>query len=205
MVYLRKHSDTLAGKRIYLMCEILLNTGLRIQELIKLRVKDTPTVLAEDVIEVYMGKGKRDRTVPVSPRLAKKIDKYIREVRPKTLPRHIRRGDINRPVFYSSRRRSYLQTIKGRTRVSVSLYRTIRSLAHAIGITKAIHPHMFRHTFAVNALKPKDEGGAGVDIYALQNLMGHSSLETTVKYLHFIKGQTNGMGKQLDRNYDEFF
>ena len=208
MVYLRKQANTLAGRRIYLMCDIMLNTGLRIQELMKLRVQDTPAILGQEVVEVYMGKGKKDRTIPISQRLAKEIDRYIRDVRPKTLPRHIRCGDTSRPVFYSSQQRPYLQKVKDgdkvRTRVSVSLYRIIKGLGQAAGIVKAIHPHMFRHTFAVNALRSKEEGGAGIDIYALQNLMGHSSLETTVKYLHFINGQTNGMGERLDRYYDGF-
>ncbi len=214
MVHLRKQATTIMGRRIYLICDILLNTGLRILELAKLRIQDTPGVLGENVIEVYMGKGKKDRTVPVSQRLAKAIDKYIREIRPRTLPRHIRRSDTSKPIFYSSQRRTYLQMVKAinkktgelktRTRVSVSLYRIIKGLGQAAGIAKAIHPHMFRHTFAVNALRSKEEGGAGIDIYALQNLMGHSSLETTAKYLHFINGQTNRIGERLDRGYDEF-
>jgi len=214
MVYLRKRANTIAGRRIYLMCDILLNTGLRIQELAKLRLQDMPAVLGEKVIEVYMGKGKKDRMVPIGPRLVREIDKYVREIRPKTLPRHIRRSDTSRPVFYSSQQRPYLQAVKEtnkktgelkvRTRASVSLYRMIKGLGQAAGIAKAIHPHMFRHTFAVNALRSMEDGGAGIDIYALQNLMGHSSLETTAKYLHFISGHTNGMGERLDRSYDEF-
>lgn len=214
MIYLRKRAYTIAGMRIYLICDILLNTGLRIQELAKLRVQDTPAVLGAEVIEVYMGKGKKDRTIPISSRLTKKIDKYIRDVRPKTLPRHIRHRDTSRPIFYSFQQRPYLQQvkvtnkrtgeIKFRTRVSVSLYRMIKVLAQDAGIIKSVHPHMFRHTFAINTLNSKEEGGAGINIYALQNLMGHSSLETTAKYLHFISGQTNRTGERLDRNYDEF-
>lgn len=208
MIYLRKHADTIPGKRIYLMCDILLNTGVRIQELVRLRVQDTPAVLGENAVEVFMGKGKKDRTIPISKRLAVAIDKYIREIRPRTLPRHIHRGDTSRPVFYSSQRKVYYRAIKDgvktKIRVSVSLYRMIRGLAQAAGISKAVHPHMFRHTFAVNAIRSKEDGGAGIDIYALQSLMGHSSIEITAKYLHFVAGQRNGMGDRLDRSYEGY-
>ncbi len=213
MVFLRKNATSLSDRRLFLICDILLNTGLRIQELAKLRVQDTPGVLGENVIEVYKGKGNKDRTIPISKRLATAIDKYISKIRPKTLPRHIRRSDISKPLFYSSRKKTYLQTVRAvdkktgeislRPRASTSLFRMIKGRGEAAGIKKSLHPHMFRHTFAVNSLRSKDEGGAGIDIYSLQNLMGHSSLETTVQYLHFLNIQANGMGERLDRDYSD--
>lgn len=215
MVFLRKQAVSNDGKRLFLMCDILLNTGIRILELARLRIQDVPAVLGENVIEVYMGKGKKDRIVPVSKRLDEAIDKYIRDVRPKTLPRHVRRNDTSKPLFYSRSGKPYLQNIEvmnkrtgeinQRVRVSVSLYKQIGNAAKAAGIIKHVHPHMFRHTFAVNALTPKEEGGAGIDIYTLQNLMGHSDIITTSKYLHFVTSRLKGLGEKLDHSHETLF
>ena len=209
MVYLKKRAVTVRGKGVYLICDILLNTGLRIVELAALRVQDTPLVLNENVIEVYMGKGRKDRSIPVSQRLADAIRNYIKKVRPKTLPRHIRRGDVTKPVFYSRNHRPYLQRVtivnkktgeyKERTRASTALYKAIHILAMSAGITKLIHPHMFRHTFAVNALK------SGIDIYRLCDLMGHSDITITAKYLHIVDTQPKKLGERLDRYFDYLF
>lgn len=209
MVYLKKNTASVRGKGIYLICDILLNTGLRIVELASLRVQYTPIVLGENVIEVYMGKGRKDRSIPVSQRLADAIRNYVKNVRPKTLPRYIRRSDVTKPVFYNRNHRPYLQQVttankitgecKERTRASTALYKAIHILAMNAGIKKPVHPHMFRHTFAVNALKN------GIDIYRLCDLMGHSDITITAKYLHIVDTQPKKLGEKLDRHFDYLF
>lgn len=197
--------ESVATIRFQLISDLLFRTGLRETELAQLRVCDTPLVLGTNVIEVYRGKNNKDRTIQISQRLADSLGEYVKQFRPKTMPRHIRRSDITRPVFYSQGRRPYLQKVrvvsKGtgeittRLRTSVSLYRKFRITGRHAGIAKRVFPHMLRHTFAVNALLN------GVDIYLLQQLMGHSDITITARYLHIVNAQLAGLGEKLDRSF----
>lgn len=197
--------DSVNAKRTLLMCEILLCTGIRETELVQLRLQDTPSVLGVNEIEVYRGKNDKDRTIPVSQRQADAIESYIKTIRPKTMPRYIRRGDTSKPLFYSQAGRPYIQRVKRtnkktgetdtRVRASTAIYRKIRRIGEHAGIAKRVHPHMLRHTFAVNALTND------VDIYMLQRLMGHSDITVTAKYLHIVSAQLKGLGEKLDRAF----
>jgi len=186
--YLRSEAKFPQLKATLLIYDLMLRTGIRANELCKLRVQDTPQVLGLNAIEVYRGKGDKDRTIPVSKRMVKELAAYIKNIRGKTMPRHIRRGDITRPVFYSQRGRPFTPN---------GLYRKFRLAGQRAGIRKRLHPHMFRHTFAVNTI------GAGVDIHTLQHLMGHSDIRITVKYLHFADAQIRGLGERLDSRLDD--
>ena len=203
----RQFSDVeaIGTRKLVLICDLFFCTGLRETELAQLRVQDTPFVLGQDVIEIYRGKGNKDRTIQLSHRLAAEVTGYIKTIRPKTMSRYIKRSDISRPVFYSRQGRPYLQhfvTInkktmeaKTRFRASTALYRAIRRIGEHAGIAKHIYPHMFRHTFAVNALLK------GVDIYLLQELMGHSDITMTARYLHLVNAQLKGLGEKLDFSF----
>jgi len=180
---MRKATDNLASKKHLLMFDILIHTGLRASEFCRLQVRHTPSVLNVNVIEVYWGKNEKDRTIPISPRLADAIIKYIVKDRSKTMPRHLRRSDVNQPVFFNERCKPYTR---------ISLYRLCRRFSEAAGIAKRIYPHMFRHTFAVQTLR------SGVDIHTLQELLGHSDILTTTKYLRFMNIQLKGLGDKLD-------
>jgi len=192
-------------KRIQLISDLLFRTGMRETELAQMRVCDTPMVLGTNVIEVYRGKNNKDRTIQVGQQLADELSGYIAGVRPGTMPRHIRRSDITKPVFYSQSRRPYLKKIQvvhrktgeivSRLRTSASLYRKFRSIGEHAGIGKRVFPHMMRHTFAVNALLN------GVDIYLLQQLMGHSDITITARYLHIVNAQLQGLGEKLYRSF----
>ena len=197
--------EAIGTRKLILICDLFFCTGLRETELAQLRVQDTPFVLGQDVIEIYRGKGNKDRTIQISRRLAAELSEYIRMVRPKTMPRHVKRGDISNPLFYSRQARPYIQQfetvnkktkeVKIRLRASTALYRAIRRAGKHAGIAKYIYPHMLRHTFAVNALLK------GVDIYLLQELMGHSDITMTARYLHLINTQLKGLGEKLDFSF----
>jgi integrase/recombinase XerD len=194
-------TSSLRTKRIRLICELFLSTGLRETELARLRIQDTPMVLGTNVIEVYRGKNDKDRTIKVAPQLAEALEKYITQIRPRTMLRHVKRSDRSRPVFYNRDGRPYTKTVKvwnkktGRTQVrvrtSAALYRKIRRIGEHAGIAKRVYPHMLRHTFAMNALMN------GVDIYMLQQLMGHSDIAMTARYLHLADSQREGLGEKL--------
>lgn len=186
MHHLKTYATSTAARRILLICDILLHTGLRAFELCRLRVQDTPFVLRVNVIEVYRGKNNKDRGVDISKRLSGEISNYIKHLRSATMPRHIKRGDVSKPLFYSQHRKPYTTN---------ALYRLIGKLGERAGLSKHLHTHMFRHTFAVNALLK------GVDIYLLQQLMGHSDITTTAQYLHIVNAHIKGLGEKLDIGY----
>jgi len=185
-------TESVAAKRLTLMTDLLLYTGMRASELVKLRVEHTPYVLGAMVIEIYDSKYRRDRTVDVSVRLAKAIESYILQVRVRTLPRCVLRSDTKRPVFYNSRGKPYTsRSSNGRIRASSTFNREVHSLGLHIGLKKTLRPHMFRHSFAVNTLR------SGVNVRRLQAMMGHSSLAITERYLLLV--DTDGLGEKLDQ------
>lgn len=198
MDYLRTRTGTIAGKRLFLICDVMLNTGLRISELAALRVQDTPMVLGRNFIEV-IGKGRKHRSISIAQNLADKLELYIKKIRPKTLKRHVRRSDASRPVFYSRLKKPYLREVKTeegiKTTATSGLYRNICRAGIKAGLVKHLHPHTLRHSFATNFLSK-----APTKLVRLQHMLGHSSLITTAMYLH-VAEQDEALAEQL---YEDF-
>jgi len=160
LAFLHTHAETLAERRRLMICDLLLNTGLRAAELCALRVQDTPCVLNIPAIQVRRGKGGRSRTIPISRRLADALKMYIQEDRPRTLPAWgVKATDPTKPLFYSESRRPYTPN---------GIYRLVRQAGKLAGIRKRIRPHVLRHTFATNALH------AGAVTLDVQRILGHS-------------------------------
>ena len=181
--------DTIKGKRAALMIDLLFNTGMRLSELCSLRIKDTPLVLSMDAIEVRHGKGDKDRTIPIGPKLSQKIKDYCKDVRPYTMPRYVRRKDTEGFLFYSSRKKPFLMKVRRKDdqgnyvmkrRGSTGAYRNIRNICNLAGIEKRISPHRFRHTYCVRSLSREN----GFDPGTVQRIMGHSDLRITSRYFH---------------------
>ena len=187
MCYLKSQKAMLSGRRLLLICDILLNTGLRASELCALRVMDTPRILGRNVIEVYRGKGDKDRTIQISSRLAELVTRYINNVRPGTLPIFIKHSDTAKSLFYNSHKKVFKRQ---------SLYKMVKRNARKAGIGKDVTPHMFRHTFATNVLIK------GEPPYRLQRLLGHKSLVTTMKYVHFVEDIDEQIGERIDHSYE---
>lgn len=193
------------NRQMELIYDLMIHTGLRIAELGALRVRDCPGYLGVDAIFVFQGKGNKDRTIPIDPaNLSPKLQEYIKTIRPKTIRRWARKDD-RKPVFYNFEKRPYLQVrdiideetekvIRREIRGSTMLYQAIRGIGEKAGIAKTLHPHMLRHTFAVNALRN------GVDIYLLMTLMGHTRITMTARYLHLSGVLMEGLGKLLYRD-----
>ncbi len=150
------------GERNRAMLETLYGCGLRVSELIGLRLSDL--YFDEGFIRVT-GKGNKQRFVPVSPLTQKAIDLYRKEVRPH---QKIQKGFED--VLYLNRRG------KGLTRAMV--FTIIRQLAEKIGMNKTISPHTLRHSFATHLLEN------GADLRAIQQMLGHESITTTEVYVH---------------------
>ncbi|MEY4289251.1 MAG: hypothetical protein RLZZ30_1339 [Bacteroidota bacterium] len=150
------------GHRNRAMLETLYSCGLRVSELVGLRFSDL--FFEEGFIRV-IGKGNKERLVPVSPQVQKEIDIYQQHIRNHLT---IQKGSEN--IVFLNRRGAQL------TRVMV--FTIIKNLADAIGLKKNISPHTFRHSFATHLI----EGGA--NLRAIQEMLGHESITTTEIYTH---------------------
>lgn len=150
------------GHRNRAMLETLYSCGLRVSELVNLKFSDL--FFEEGFIRV-IGKGNKERLVPVSPSVEHEIGIYQQHIR---RHQHIQPGSEN--IVFLNRRGAKL------TRVMV--FTIIKNLAHEIGLQKVISPHTFRHSFATHLL----EGGA--NLRAIQEMLGHESITTTEIYTH---------------------
>ncbi len=150
------------GMRNKTMLEVLYSCGLRVSELVNLKISDL--YLEIEFIKVT-GKGDKERLVPIGAEAIKLLNIYLKEVR---LHGEIKPGKED--FVFLNRRGAPL------TRVMVFLI--IKQLAESIGLNKSISPHTFRHSFATHLI----EGGA--DLRAVQEMLGHESITTTEIYTH---------------------
>ncbi|TCV14032.1 integrase/recombinase XerD [Sphingobacterium alimentarium] len=153
------------GMRNKAMLEVLYGCGLRVSELINLRISNLH--LEVEFIKIE-GKGNKERLIPIGQQAIKYLKIYLEEVRPKL---SIKSG--NEDFVFLNRRGAQL------TRVMVFII--IKDLATKIGLKKKISPHTFRHSFASHLV----EGGA--DLRAVQDMLGHESITTTEIYTHIDK------------------
>jgi len=150
------------GMRNKAMLEVLYGCGLRVSELVGLKISNL--FLDVEFIKVE-GKGSKERLVPIGAQAAKYLRIYLEEVR---VHQRIKPGAED--FVFLNRRGAPL------TRVMVFII--IKDLAAAIGLKKKISPHTFRHSFASHLV----EGGA--DLRAVQEMLGHESITTTEIYTH---------------------
>ncbi len=149
------------GRRNKAMLETLYSCGLRVSELVGLKISGI--FRAEGFVRI-IGKGDKERLVPFSARALKEIDLYMPDRNSLTIkPGH-------EDILFLNRRGKML------TRNMVFII--IKELAQAAGIKKTVSPHTFRHSFATHLV----EGGA--DLRAVQEMLGHESITTTEIYTH---------------------
>lgn len=150
------------GIRNQCMIEVLYGCGLRVSELIDLKISDIN--FKEKFIKVQ-GKGKKVRYIPLAEYTSEMIKNYIKNVRSK--------NKINKKyedfLFLNSR---------GTSMSRVIVFIIIKELVEKAGIRKNISPHTFRHSFATHLLQN------GVDLRFIQEMLGHSSITTTEIYTH---------------------
>lgn len=163
------------GHRNRAIMEMLYGCGLRVTELVTLRIGDL--FFKEGYVRV-VGKGDKQRLVPVGDEAVRFVTLYL-EQRPtmRVDPRHAETLFLNN---------------KGRGLTRVMIYHIIREAARAAGITKHISPHTLRHSFATHLL----EGGAS--IRQVQQMLGHESIVTTEIYTH-LDGES--LGKSVDLHH----
>ncbi len=138
--------------------ELLYSSGLRVSELVGINLND---IDLKNLTVKVLGKGNKERIVPVGSKAARALDVYLRE-RPGMNP-------VGDHLFVNTRG----------DRLNVrSVDRIIRKYALLAGIPKNVSPHVLRHTFATHLL------GGGADLRAIQEMLGHKSLSTTQRYTH---------------------
>ncbi len=158
--------------------ELLYGCGLRVAELCGLNVED---VDVDGQWVRVMGKGGKERVVPMGDFAAKAVAEYLRAGRASSMPsadeevRGSRSGDADRSALFFNRRRKRMGSRDARAMVD-------RYVQAVLGGRK-VSPHTLRHSFATHLL----EGGA--DIRTVQDLLGHSSLATTQRYTHVSRGR----------------
>lgn len=165
------------GLRLTAMLEILYAGGLRVSELVSLRVAQT---LRRDDCLVIRGKGGRERLVPLTPPALEALAAW-KEVRETTLPGGIDAASRAKPFLFPSGAKSGHLT---RERFAQML----KDLAREAGIdADQVSPHVLRHAFATHLL----EGGA--DLRAVQTLLGHADISTTQIYTHVLDARLKAL------------
>jgi integrase/recombinase XerD len=150
------------GGRNRAMLEVLYSSGLRVSELVDLRLNN---IYFDVGFLRIIGKGNKERLVPVGKEALKFLRIYIEEIRVHNI---IQKG--NDQFAFLNRSGTKLSR--------VYVFTVIKDLATRIGLKKKISPHTFRHSFATHLI----EGGA--DLRAVQEMLGHESITTTEIYTH---------------------
>jgi len=154
--------STPEGPRNRAMLEVLYSSGLRVSELVDLRLSN---IYFDIGFLRIIGKGNKERLVPIGKDALKHLKIYTEEVRV-----HVNIQDGHQNYAFLNRR--------GKKLTRVMIFTIIKNLVKAIGMKKNVSPHTFRHSFATHLI----EGGA--DLRAVQEMLGHESITTTEIYTH---------------------
>ncbi|GGK32558.1 tyrosine recombinase XerC [Yeosuana aromativorans] len=158
--------STHEGERNRAMLETLYGCGLRVSELINLKISDL--FFDEGFIKVT-GKGDKQRFVPIVKSTQKYINIYKDQIRP-----HVPIQPSHEDTLFLNRR--------GKQLTRAMIFTIIKQLAERIGLKKSISPHTFRHSFATHLLQNN------ADLRSIQMMLGHESITTTEIYVHLDKG-----------------
>ena len=156
------------------MLELMYATGLRVSELVNLKVYD---VNLEEAIVKTMGKGSKERIIPIGDYALNALKIYINDYRSTLFKR-----EVNDYLFLNNH---------GKKMTRQGFFKIIKKLAKEAGISTEISPHTLRHSFASHLLK------YGADLRTIQELLGHSDISTTQVYTHIEN-------EELRNNYDEY-
>jgi len=148
------------GHRNKAIIETLYSCGLRVSELVNLRLTD---IHYDEGYLIVTGKGNKQRLIPVSGKALREIDLYKKD-------RNVLPVIKDQNILFLNRRGSKLSR--------AMIFTIIKDLAAKAGIKKTISPHTFRHSFATHMIE------AGADLRAVQEMLGHESILTTEIYTH---------------------
>lgn len=163
-------TETALGLRDRTMLELLYATGLRVSELVELRL---PQVNLRQGVVRTLGKGSKERLVPMGETAMEWIEEYLQKARPDLL-----KGKHCEHLFPSNR---------GSAMTRQAFWYLVKRHAQQAGIGKPISPHVLRHCFATHLLNH------GADLRVVQMLLGHSDLSTTQIYTHVAQERLKGL------------
>ncbi len=166
--------ETKSSLRDRAMLELLYATGLRVSELISLKMSNINWQVG---YLVTMGKGSKERVVPIGKSAYDFLYRYIQEARPAFLER------LPSDVLFLNR--------SGKAFSRQGFWKLVKKYAARAGLQKKVHPHTFRHSFASHLM----EGGA--DLRSVQMMLGHADIATTQIYTHITR---EGL-KEIHRKY----
>jgi integrase/recombinase XerD len=155
---------SIVGVRDLAMIELLYSCGLRVSELCTLRVAD---VQMEQGCLRCIGKGDKERLVPVGREALKAVREYLRSSRPELL------REAASPYLFLNQR--------GRRLDRIRFWKTLGEYGRKAGLRKVLTPHMLRHSFATHLLD------RGADLRSVQMMLGHSDISTTQIYTHVVE------------------
>jgi integrase/recombinase XerD len=167
---------TARGLRDRALIEVLYATGLRVSELVELRPQD---LRLEAGYLTTIGKGRKERIVPVGDEAARWVERYLKEARPVLL------GRRSSPRLFVNARGGG----PGITRVG--FWKILKTYGKSIGLGRQISPHVLRHSFATHLLE------RGADLRSIQMMLGHADLSTTQIYTHILDARMRAL-------YDRF-
>jgi integrase/recombinase XerD len=154
--------STPESKRDKAMLELLYASGMRVSELVSLNLGDIDT---SGGFVRCLGKGQKERMIPIYPRAAQSIAEYIAEARPQIL----QNDDEEKALFLN---------VRGDRLTRQGLWQILKGYAKAANIEIEVTPHTLRHSFATHMLN------GGADLRMVQELLGHANISTTQVYTH---------------------
>lgn len=161
------NDKTPIGLRDRTMLDVLYSTGLRVSELVHLRVMDIDRSVG---CIRCIGKGDKERIVPIGKKALALVERYLRDSRPKLVPEG---KQVNSPTLFINKRGGPLSR--------VGVWKILSAYGRQAGLRVPLTPHMLRHSFATHLL----EGGA--DLRSVQLMLGHSDISTTQIYTHVVE------------------
>jgi len=168
-------TDDKLGLRDKAILEILYACGIRVSELIGLKISGL--LFNEEIIRVF-GKGSKERLIPIGSSAVNWVNEYLKKSRPLLEKKMKSEGYL----FLNSR---------GTKLSRMGVWKIVDRYVKKAGIEKEVHPHTFRHSFATHLL----EGGA--DLRAVQEMLGHSDISTTQIYTHIDRDYIKQVHKQF--------
>jgi len=163
IVKMLEHIDksTPLGLRNMALIELIYGSGLRVSELLSLKIED---IHLNQAYAMVIGKGQKERMVPISDMAVIALKNYLVKARPS-----LQLQKNNSDLFLNQ---------KGQTLSRQGFFKLLKKLAHDVGITTECSPHTLRHSFATHLLE------SGMDLRMLQTLLGHEDISTTQLYTH---------------------